>query len=453
MKSMSYKNLLNRVKSCRLRLVLGLLLASSYVYLPVAQAAFVGEAELGYVDYRADVNGARSMDASAFRQRYSLLYSKADVLANGRLGKYRVSLGYEWAAVDSKIKEYSGLQTSVESSSVSAGHILFRGDVILSPQQLPIKFRAFSHDLKRASFSTIGYYGASNLIEPGITNSVFAGTNIESGVYAEIGLKETMSQGSSSIFAQMPRLYIDYRDNIIKDLDSLSPIDSRMKKLSFVSLNKKDNWFHVRTINYIDYLRSTNDFKETQVILGTIDQHMDRKWVDFSNWIKLSADGQFIKHTEYNDNYESYELNLFGIASRSRWEARSFNTFRRTLDLSGLTYDTKIPLYVSGYAGPDTDWRVRVSTEQSKVSLIQDYDTSDTLVSYRINTFKREAFTLAHTGAIESYEHTDIGKTLSLDARVEVASSRRFSTKVGIIGSYNITSRKTSQLMQAKIAR
>jgi hypothetical protein len=430
---------LNMRQSCRILIFLGAFTAPFFLSLPVVQAALVGEAELGYVDYKADVNGARSMDASSFRQRYSLLYSKSDLLANDRLGRYRIALGYEWAAVDSKVRHYSGLQSSQESYTVSDGHVLFRGDLILSPQQLPIKIRAFSQDLTRANFATIGYT-SDRLIEPGITDAIMGGTHIESGFLAEIGTKDTMVQTVPSIFAQMPRLYIDYRDTIVKELKTEYAVDTRTKKLSFVSLNKKDNWFHVRTTDYTDNLQPNNSSRETQVILGTIDQFMERRWVDFSNWIKLSADGQFIKHNEFSNNYEYYELNLFGIASRSSWEARSFNTFRRTLDRNGLTYDTKIPFYLSGYAGPDTDWRVRVSTEQSKVKLIQNYDATDTLVSYRIDTLKRGLFTLGHTGTVENYEHTDLGKTLSLSGRLEFASTKRFSSTFGLIGSYDIIS-------------
>ncbi|WP_243370886.1 hypothetical protein [Geotalea sp. SG265] len=417
-----------------------LLLAAYFLRLPSAEAALVGEAELGYVSYDREVNGAKAVDASSFRQRYSLLYSTAGELANGRLGQYRLSLGYEWTSFDTKLKTFVGPQAISDSFSVSAGHILYRGDVRIDPQELPVFARFYSYDLSRSSFSSdagLPLLQNDALIPPSLTTSLRDGTRILSGFNVDIGNKGGQY---NSIFGQLPRIFIDYQDNIIHDLKTLTPEDTRLRRLAFVSLNKKDNWFHVRTTNFTDYLNPTLSYKETQVILGTIDQQMQRRWVDFSNWIKVSADGQYTKHQEMSDSYESYEVDLFGTASRSRWEAKTYNSFRRTIDTYGLTYDTRIPLYVSGTMGADTDWRVRLNMDQSKVRILNNYDTRDFLASYRIDTFKRERFTLMHSGSVESYDDSNGGKTLSLNGHLETTSTRRFSSVYGLFASYDITS-------------
>lgn len=410
---------------------------------PAAEAALVGEAELGYASYEADVNGAKSIDASSFRQRYSLLYYTDGMLADGRLGSYKVSLGYEWLSFDTKLKMATNSGPADFGSSASSGHLLYRGEVKLDPQRFPVKVRLYSFDMKQATFlsdTNTPLMSANTLIIPNITTSFHDGIRIQSGINADIGLKRSTGQQYSPIFNELPRLYVDYQDNITRDLKSLNPTNNRLRRLAFVSLNKKDNWFHVRTTNYKDFLDDSMSYKETQIILGTIDQGMDRKWVDFTNWLKLSADGQFTKHVEVADNHESYDLNLFGTATRSRWEAKTFNTFRRLVDANGITYSTRLPLYISGYSGTDTEWRARLSTEQVSVKAGNSTDTSNTLASYRIDTFKRERFTLMHSGAISHYGNSNDDKTLSLNAHLETASTRRFSSLSGLFASYDITS-------------
>ncbi len=439
-----------RVSNCtRIRhylIFFGLMVTQCCSDLSAAEAALSGEAALGYVKYEVDTNGAKAIDASTFKQRYSLIYSTKGNLANGRLGVYRLSLGYEWAAFDSKISNYSDSLATQNNPSIQSGHILYRGDISLDPAQLPLHIRLYSRDLNRTSFvndlDPILY--DHKLLSPGITTSLSDGIRTATGVQIDLGIKNSMTQGYNGLFAQLPRLYIDYQDYVTRDLKALTPTDSRLKKLAFVSLNKKDNWFHVRTANFTDHINQEFNYKETQVILGTVDEVMQRKWVDFSNWIKLSVDGQYTKHQELDDDYKYYEFNLFGVASRSRWQAKTFNTFRRIIDSSGLTYYTRLPLYMTGNVGADTDWRVRASTEQSKV--VNSHDISDTLLSYRVDTFKRKPFTFMHSATIESYEDTDIGKTLTLDAHFETVSTRKFSSKYGVVASYNITSAKNESL-------
>lgn len=446
-------SLVNRFHDCLrpgLQLILLLLIVSSCAFkASLVEAALVGEAELGYATYDADVNGSKSIDASSFRQRYSLLYSTDGRLADGRLGSYRVSLGYEWISFDTKLKTFSNSLASDYGAAVSSGHVLYRGEVKIDPQLLPVRIKLYSYDLKRATFISdvnTPLMTENTLIAPNITTSFQDGVRIQSGFNADIGLKSTTGQQYHALFNELPRLYVDYQDDITRDLKSLTPTNNRLRRLAFVSLNKKDNWFHVRTSNYTDYLDPTMSFKETQIILGTIDQGMERKWVDFTNWIKVSADGQFVKHVEIDDNYEYYDLNLFGTATRSKWEAKTFNSFRRRIDSSGLTYDTRLPLYVSGYAGEDSEWRVRLSREQIAVHSFNTYDTNNTLASYRIDTFKRGNFSLMHSGGITYYENSLAGKTRTLNGHLETASTNRLSSKFGLFASYDVVSAGTDTL-------
>ena len=117
-----------------------------------------GDAELGYVNYDSSDNDGHIKENS-FTQRYSILYDASGKFVNGRLGKYDVSLGYEWLSfrtdTDTDIK--SGGSSS-SSLSQSKGHLLYDGEVTIDPKEAPFRLTLHSRDLNRTIFIT----GASN---------------------------------------------------------------------------------------------------------------------------------------------------------------------------------------------------------------------------------------------------------------------------------------------------
>ncbi|GFE57763.1 hypothetical protein [Geobacter sp. AOG1] len=428
-----------------LRLLTTLLCAIFLQLSPLsAHAKLSGEAELGYVKYDSKTNGVTENDARSFQQRYSLLYSTSNLLAGGRVGGYNISLGYEWAAFNTKMKTPNPA-TDV-SLSANRGHVLYEGEIFIDPKELPFQFKAFSRDLNRIQFNRdtvmVGNRAvfADDLVTPNLTTDIIDGTRIESGATLLLGVRNGLTNGYNEIFRYFPMLLVDYRDEINHDPKSLSPVDTRLSRLAFVSLNKKDNWFHYRTSKFSDYLNPFNDWTEKAFQIGTVDQNMGRRWISFTNWINLSADGTFTKRDAKNtvNSVESYDLNLFGIAKRQNWEARTYSTFRRSIEDQNLIHEANLPLYANGDLSPETDWRFRFYDHEKKQANVTNplERDSDLLASLQVNTFKRSSFTLTPTLSVERYDSIT-GNTLAVEGSVETTSTRRFSSVYGLYGRYS----------------
>lgn len=415
-----------------------LLLATVFFVAAVAEARLSGEAELGYAAYDAEVNG-RKTDAHSFQQRYALMYDTKGTLSDSRLGRYAFTLGYEWGSFDTRIKSPDGEL----NPSVSAGHLLFDGKLELNPKELPFRLNAFSHNMNRITFQADSVSTLSDkdrIITPNITTNLRDGLNISSGATLVVGVKNGMTNGYNAIFRELPMLMVDYRDDILRDLKSLTPQDTRLSRLAFVSLNKKDNWFHYRQTRFTDNINKKISWTESQFQLGTVNQVLHRQWIDLTNWIKVSVDGQFTKRSDqFNKKLEAYDLNLFAVATRQTWEAKTFNTFNRTVDRRGLRYETKTPLYIAGQWGAETDWRIRLSFEDKKSEELANlsFNQRDILATLRVDTFKRSSFTLTPSISVERFEKEQ-GQSTAVEGSVETASTKRFSNVYGLFGGYNI---------------
>lgn len=409
-----------------------------------AKAGISGEAELGYVRYDAEANGERVSEANSFHQRYSLLYETAGEFYNGRMGRYDLALGYEWGSFDTKIKNPSNPTDPLanDNTSISAGHLLYRGEVVLDPLELPLRLRAYSHDTNRINMhEDLGGINGSSIFAPGLITNLFDGTHINSGATLVFGVKNGLTNGYNAIFRHIPLVMLDYRDDINRDLKSLSPVDTRMRRLAFVSLNKRDNWFHYRTTDFRDNLNANQSFKETQMQIGTVDHLLSRRWIDLTNWVKISADGQFTKHASSTpaNSFESYELNFFAVASRRTWDARTFSNFTRLLDEEGITLERTVPLYASGVFGADVDWKASLYSNEKRIQAPNGtvINNSNYSASVRADMFRRSPFTL---GVMMRGETTDSygSQLLSFEAGVETASTARLSRDYSLSGSYTV---------------
>ena len=239
----------------------------------------------------------------------------------------------------------------------------------------------------------------------------------------------------------------------------MSPVDNRLSRLAFVSLNKKDNWFHYRHTLYEDYLNNSNNYVENEFQLGTVDQYMARRWVDFSNWLKVSTDMQLSKRkSNYQANpIEEINLNMFVAAERKNWNARTFTTFNRYKDeKEKLTYQTTLPLYVSGVVSQDISWNARTSFRDNHDIAFRDNNDvevlgtsskfTNMLVGYRVDAFKRAPFTLSQGFDVESSK-TNISDFVTLSTGLETTSTPRYSRIVTLAASYNIKNSTTSTAM------
>lgn len=407
-----------------------------------AYARVSAQASLNYTNYDSKNNSGQHLSANSFTQDYSLLYQHAGSIYDSRIGKYDVSLGYNWTALDTSISSNQGS----EDIKVNRGHILFNGDLLLDPKEIPFRLTAFSRDLTRNSLTTIDTPLISKMLAqngsllgtPNLASGINDGIHIDSGATLVAGVKNGMTNGYNEILRHFPMLMIDYRDQINRDLKATTPVDNRMSRLAFVSLNKKDNWFHYRYLTYDDYIDPSNNYKERQIQIGTIDHTQSRRWIDFSNWLRVSTDLQLSKKisTSLGQNYEEIDLNLFAYAQRKNWEARSFNNFNRYREENGkLTYRTTVPLYVSGVFNPEVSWSTRASYRENHDNTGARLESM--FAGYRIDAFKRSNFVVSQHFDVESTksENSDM---LVLSGGVESTSSPGFSRQWSLGAGYSI---------------
>ena len=380
--------------------------------------------------------------ASSFEQRYSLLYSTGARLGTMGRGYYILNAGYEWASVDTSL-DFGG-QNGSQSLSRNAGHILFNGELLYDPAELPVRLKAYSRDMTRPWFekTTEAYTlaGIEPLFEPGFNTGVRSGLNINTGFTLIVGVKSGMSNGYFAIFKDLPRIFVDYWDNIYRDTSAEAGVDTHDRKLAVV-LNKKDNWLHYRRTTHDDFLQPAQSSDDQRIIIGQIDEGLDRRWVDLTNWIKISADGTFIRHTDgVGLLTNETDVNFMTILSREKWQARTINSYVRSQGSDGsYTSSSRNPVNVRGIWGSNADWLTRFSynVDRTAYSPTSKSDTTDTYGSVQVTTFKRSNFTLTTMAGLESFEQNQ-DKSLISEVRVESASTRRFSDNLRLIGSYDL---------------
>ncbi|CAG0933536.1 hypothetical protein RHDC3_02604 [Rhodocyclaceae bacterium] len=407
-------------------------------------ARISGDAELGYARYEVETRGEKGSEGHSFYQKYSLLYETQGALYNGRIGRYNMALGYEWGSFDTKIKGPAATFGSQAdgSYSVSTGHLLYRGEVVLDPQELPLKLRAYSYDMNRISMQQdYTAINGSSVLAPSLITDLNNGTHITSGATLLFGVKSGLTNGYNAIFRHIPLVMLDYQDILNRDTKSFTPIDTRLRRLAFVSLNKRDNWFHYRKTDYEDRINPNQSFEESQLQIGTVDQALTRRWIDLTNWLKISTDGQFTKHLSATsaDSFEEYEVNLFAIASRKTWDARTFSSFSRRRDPQGISLERTIPLYAGGVLGADGDWKSSFYLNEQRIKepdgdVVNNRNLSG---SVRADMLRRSPFILGVTVKGESSENYG-AKLFSFEGLTEVASTARFSRDYSLAGSYSI---------------
>ena len=328
-----------------------------------------GLAELRYGQHKATEGGVDVLDASHFTQKYSILVEKSGLFSNGKLGSYDLALGYEWNAIDSTRDN----DVSVAISN-PLDKILYKGDILIAPGGLPFRMHAFSHDLSQTIFLeedlSVIFKDRSNFSPDGGTVVDFENSkNVISGFSLVAGLKNGDYTGHyRDLLTGMPRLLIDYRQAEVEDLDGLTSRSYTDRDLAFVSLNKRDNWFHYRVFTHQDHLDSAQDLEEQTFLLGNINHTYRREWVDLTNWIQVSTD---LSYTEVKPNVtvneeKRYDLNLFSRANRASWRAANYTSFSRMRDDSSLEKRVDVPFFANGELNRDTSWRFQLQLQQDE---------------------------------------------------------------------------------------
>lgn len=393
---------------------------------------YSGVAEWRYARYRAEEGSEKIEKGRHFTQQYSLFYEKEGLFGGGRGGSYTLGLGAEWTDVDATINE--------EDFDFDTFKILYRGEVLLSPGGLPIRMHAYSRDMTRTYLLPSGGFALRDMIEPRIITDISNGQRIESGLNLALGVKNgTYDSPYRDIWVDMPRLLIDFKEVRVRDLESSTPEDYRDRHVAFISLNKKDNWFHFRYLEHEDFLESENDFEETSYTLGTIDHFNRRRWINLTNWVKISADGSYTETNRLKRELtpeDRYDINFFANFHRPSWRAVNLTNYHRTRTTDSLEHDVEVPVFASGVIDPQTSWKLRFIAAREDEELRSVHDFEDNLyLSAQVEALKGSPFVLSPFVATE-YLDTRTASGEAFEARLEIFSNPRFHRGYDLFSAY-----------------
>lgn len=417
--------------------------------LPVAAFAergkLSGSAELIYAGQKAEEDGVKSLDAHSFVQQYSLLYSKKGEFQRGRLGEYDLALGYEWNWVDSEI---NGDQVDIDNP---LSKILYRGDIKIAPGGLPFRLHAFSYDMQQTSFSnsdlgTLFQNDDQLNANSGIVTDINNGTHLTTGITLEAGVQNGHYQGQfRDMLATLPRLLIDYKQNVVRDVKGPNPRNYVDRDLAFVSLNKKNNWFHYRRFEHIDKLDSEQNTSEDIFLLGTIDHTNRRQWVNLTNWIQVSTDLSYTNSSSNRnqaglDNSKRYDANFFVKAQRTRWELDNFTSYSRIRTQDRLEQNLDVPFFARGELNRDTSWRFQLESlryeDESQVSSFS-REREGVYLRGQVETFRQARYLMRPMLELETKSGSE-GKGQSGRASLELYSNRNYRSNSDLFASYEV---------------
>ena len=332
---------------------------------------------------------------------------------------------------------------------MQSGRFLYDASLAINPPRSPYDLYVYSRDMTRSSVTTDtlpALSNGNNLIVPDMpTDLTRTGTNIESGLRLVIANKRGMGSAANRLLADIPAIHVEYRDLLNRNNEGGSRIDSHYSKLKVAAGGMGDTWLIYEGSEFTDKYIPENNYTLTRITFGTINQYQRRKWVQFTNWIKLSADARFeqTKQGNSDQNTEEFDLNIFGTATRRLWEAKIFSNYNRKFIGGGAaTQELRLPLYVSGVWGANTDWSLNASTKELRNGGGgQTSRSSEESLSLRLNTFKRSPFTLTSTLTLTNRSDTSGGGVLGADVGLETVSTSRFARSINLAGSYHLRNR------------
>lgn len=391
-----------------------------------------GTAELSYVNYDVKNDGKKIYSGDSFAQKYAIAWGATNLRRYSQPQYYRVLLGYDWTSFNTNIDEV-GVSTKL---SETYGKFRYNGEIGYQPINLPVRFKAYMSDDMSPSFKRDIYQG---IINDGFYYEI---QNRAKGVSSGFSFVFEPERSYSMALRGLPRLHIDYREYANKSDNGLNNIDNKTRELAVAGLNKENNWLHYRSINYENYLNKNDNFEQQQIQIGLIDYIGRRKWSPLTNWITVSADGQLtIRQNETHiDDTEEYDLNFQAIATRKLWEAKTFMNYNRELKQDTLTEEARVPLYVKGIWGRETDWNVSFVEKRGREKVGNGPVATSYLNSINLGmtTFNRSSFTLSPSLALKTEKMYGTSDAYQLNADVTTTSTRMFSDVYHLTAGYGL---------------
>ncbi|TLM65633.1 MAG: hypothetical protein FDZ69_09020 [Deltaproteobacteria bacterium] len=393
-----------------------------------AAAVVTGSAQLNWAEYQRDVDGETQLDMSHFFQQYSLFWHNRRLIQGGRAGGWDLGLGYEWTGLDGSLNG-----TDIDFKD---GKILFAGDFRFTPAGLPLELHVFSRDLNRSSPSRISS-SPDLIIDPNIFRGVEDGQHISSGLTLIFGGPQANLFGEyREKLAALPRLLVDYREDYVRDTKGVDPQHYRERDLAFVSLNRRNNWFHYRVFEHVDFLDEENDYEERTWLLGTVDHLNRRQWVHLTNWLMISVDGSLTRRTDWRTNLEgkesAYRLNLFSNGKRRGWGFANYTSLSRTTnDAGGIEKVFDFPVLANGEWDPQNKWKMYLLGQrwQNENAFIpgSQYERSEDSVygKYQIESKRYPGYVLTPEVEVDWMRNSRIGDGQAARVGVELRSDNR----------------------------
>jgi len=371
-----------------------------------------GSLSLDYASFNAQ-SGAVETESSHFAQSLRVFYRKENVLMGGRLGKYSLMVGAE------AVRLHTDSDPTVVDETKSRNKLLYKADILLAPLGLPFRLNLFARDENLSSLSSyadvrqnvsLGSY--QGMITPNIFDDIRDGTSRTFGGTLLAGIRNGSYLGNyREMLSSLPRLMIDYKQTVDRDLRRIDPVHTRARDLAFVSLNKKDNWLHYRLYDYTDFINPLNNTERKMIILGLIDPRLDRKWINLTNWIQLSTDLSYARETKrlFLDNTDqnlfthTYALNVFTNMNGSKFDVLNLSTYQRERTGEMMNERLHVPLFARFEESQNTLWRFSWETEldEQRRDITMFRDTRSHSARVMLETWKERDYGLNFSSAVE----------------------------------------------------
>lgn len=452
----------------RISLTLYVLILTLVVTIGSAHAlapSLSGSALVGMQAYQGESAGVEQ-NATSFYQQYSVMLTQQGQLYGGRAGAYKLMAGYEINMI-APTSKLNGVRDP-EVSDVTTTKPFYNGSLVVAPGGLPFRLTLFAADTKRSTFRDNGKYvsfgtgsqsgessdSSGHLLTPNLYNDLSNGTQRVVGGVLLIGIRNGSYLGAyRDVLSQLPRLLIDYKQEDVKDLhSSFNQTNYRVRDLAFVSLNKKDNWVHLRMQDFSDFVDPKNNTSTQQVMIGTIDHLLARQWINLTNWIKLSGDLSYtIEKKVEEDEKDIYNVNMLAIAQRQNIAASVFTQFNRQNNGKTITTETTIPVHVSVDFNRDTLLRSRLiykSEDSSFVEgrLLNDNDlwsmkrgNSEIYLDNQLELERSRPIVVKPRLEIAVNNEENLEDALAVRLGAEVSSNNRLNKAFAWLGGYKLT--------------
>lgn len=437
----------------------------------LASGAVSGRILMGVADYQGEVDGIEARSVSSNYQQVALRYEQKGLLGDARAGKYSLMLGYEFNRIAPSVSNF-GVEDA-DYHEITAKKLFYQGDLLLAPGGLPFRLSLFARDIHQSNFVDEGTNNGlpvsnhvssqGSLIDSQIYTGIDNGTHRELGGTLLIGIRNGSYLGLyRDVLSQLPRLLIDYKQIEVRDLsDDRYQTHHRSRDLAFVSLNKLDNWVHFRMRDYTDFLNPANNSTQKQVIIGLVDQLMQRRWINMTNWLRVSGDLSYtIEEGEGTVIPErTYLVNMMAMGRRQNFNTTVFSSFSRANDGLNLDVEAELPIFLTIDLDRDTRFRSRLIYAARELSLFEGSqfitpDSTDTWINttrdcyldLQLEMFRSRHIVVVPRFEIESRTERNEQDGVALRVGSEVYSNHQLGKTFNWLGGYAlVTSRSDDE--------